>query len=131
MSGVAARKVVFAPDLIGGALVDPECARALEMWRDGVVMPVVSRELLRSYLRLLDRLGVTPRVLARWTLWFTSPGTAVFLEEEAEPAGNRPELRARTAGKAELVIYRETAPESRSDPTVLSAKEFLAKFGRP
>lgn len=129
MSGVA-RKVVFAPNLIGGALIDSDCAGVLEMWRDGFLLPVVSRELLRCYLRLLDTLGVPPRLLTQWTLWFTSPSNSLFVEA---PSPGPPEgdlLSRAAAGHAEFIIQHTNFSLKAVHVPLISAKDFLSRFRR-
>lgn len=128
MSGSAAPRVVFAPDLIGGALFHPECQLVLERWRDGALLPVVSRELLHRYLKLLDALGLPPRLLKKWALWLTSPERSLFIEETPALGIGTTDLVFQTAsaGAAEVIIYNEIkGANSATVPLMISAKEFL------
>lgn len=80
MTAAKIRKVVFAPDVIGGAFVDLHCRRVLENWRDGQLMPVTNRELLAEQLRILRRLGLSTELLKRWAYWLASPEKNIFME---------------------------------------------------
>lgn len=77
----AAPRVVLAPNLLGGCFHDSDQFRVLELWRDGRLQPVVNRQLLIRYLRLLSRLGVPPDLLRRWTRWFTAPEKSFYLRD--------------------------------------------------
>ena len=135
MSGPAARKVVFAPDLLGGAFIDPEAQLVLQKWRDGLLLPVVSRELLRHYLKLLDALGLPSRLLKQWTLWLTSPETSLFLEEPLPATASTVDLLLRTASAApaEFIICNATPPNlpAARKPQFISAAAFLKSTSHP
>ena len=75
------KKVVFAPDILVAALFDARARQIVNQWRDGEIMPVVTRELLVLYLRALAKAGLSPDLLHKWSLWLTTPGKAVFLEQ--------------------------------------------------
>lgn len=122
------RLVVLAPDVPVRGIYSPDCRRILELWRDGVLRPVVSSTLLRFYSKLLVEVGVPRDVLRNWLLWFTSPQRSLFLkqvgEEEADWRADC-ETAARL-GHAEAVIVGSTARCNTETPEHwLTAKEFL------
>ncbi|HEX7862372.1 MAG TPA: hypothetical protein VF773_18690 [Verrucomicrobiae bacterium] len=103
------RKVVFAPDVLVAALFDPRARHLVNEWRDGQIVPVVTRELLVLYLRTLAGAGLTPELLHKWSLWLTTPGKAIFIEQNGTAARNHFELcRAiAEAQNAEVVTTRQ------------------------
>ena len=74
------RKVVLAPDLLLRALFDPRARETLNLWRDGLIVPVVTRELLLLYLRTLRQAGVGPELVRKWSLWLTAADKTIYLE---------------------------------------------------
>lgn len=84
----APRLVVFTPEFIGQSLVDDTCAAVLVHWRNRVIRPVVCRELLLRYLKLLRQLGLTDRLIQRWAWWFTHPTAARIVEGHAGDPSN-------------------------------------------
>ena len=80
------RKVVLGPDILVAALFDARARQIVNRWRDGEIMPVVTRELLVAYLRALARAGLSPDLLQKWSLWLTTPGKVFFLEQSGNGA---------------------------------------------
>jgi hypothetical protein len=78
LSDPSATKVVFAPDLIGAALVDSDARKVFNLWRDGALTVVTNRELVALHLRCLKNLGLSPTLLSRWALWLSDSTRAVF-----------------------------------------------------
>lgn len=78
---MSARKVVFAPDILVSALYDPRARDILNRWRDGQILPVVTRDLLLIYLRALGKAGLTPELIRKWSLWLTSPGRSLYIDD--------------------------------------------------
>ena len=74
------RKVVLAPDLLLRALFDPRARNVLNQWRDGLIVPVVTRELLVLYLKKLRQVGLGPELVRKWSLWLTSAEKAIYLD---------------------------------------------------
>ena len=74
------RKVVFAPNLIAAALLDPFARRVLERWRDGEFLVVMNRDLLTAHLRELKHIGLPPHLIKRWAYWLSSPEKTDFLQ---------------------------------------------------
>ena len=60
---------------------DQECLRLLRRWRDGEVIPVISRELLRDYVRHLNKIGCPDEILKWWIIWLTHPRRSWYLAE--------------------------------------------------
>lgn len=81
MSEPSVTKIIFAPDLIGAAFVDPNARKVLELWRDGALKAVTNRELIAAHLRCLKNLGLSPALLSRWALWLSDSSKAVFESE--------------------------------------------------
>jgi hypothetical protein len=75
------RKVVFAPDILIASLYDAEARTILYQWRDGMVVPVVTRDLLLLYLRTLRQAGLEPELVRKWSLWLTAAGRAIYRED--------------------------------------------------
>jgi|SRR5687767_11275522 len=78
------RRVVLAPDLLLCALYDARARAILNEWRDGLILPIITRELLLLYIRTLNQAGLTQELIRKWSLWFTTPGKSLYLEN-AEP----------------------------------------------
>jgi hypothetical protein len=77
----APRRVVFAPDVLIASLYDAEARTMLHQWRDGAIVPVVTRDLLLLYLRTFRQVGLGPELVRKWSLWFTGPDKAVYRED--------------------------------------------------
>jgi hypothetical protein len=75
------RKVVLAPDIFVAALYDSRARAILHQWRDGEIVPVVTRELLLLYLRTLSQAGLNPDLIRKWSLWLTVK--SLYLENSA------------------------------------------------
>jgi hypothetical protein len=52
----------------------------LNGWRDGLIVPVVTRELLVLYLKTLRQVGLGPELVRKWSLWLTAADKTVYLE---------------------------------------------------
>jgi hypothetical protein len=78
------RRVVLAPDVLLCALYDPRARAILNEWRDGLILPIVTRELLLLYVRTLNQAGLNTDLIRKWSLWLTTPGKSLYLEN-AEP----------------------------------------------
>ena len=105
--------VVVAPDIVGKGLLAPRCRSVLERWRDGGVRPVVTVALLRVYLRLLRRLGVSDPILLRWLLWFTAEDKSTFLHGSADGPTALFEILCDAAvrGHADVILSSHGPPE--------------------
>jgi hypothetical protein len=104
------KEVVFAPDLIGAAFIDPNARAVLEQWRDGAFRVVVNRELLVLHLKALRELGLGAELIKRWSLWFTSPEKTIFVSDENGSSPGTIELCekvSRAASGAEIVCWRK------------------------
>jgi len=114
----AAEKVVLAPDVLARSFFDPACWRVLTLWRDGRIRPVVTRELLGEYARLLRNLGFPLAILRQWVLWFTHAEKSVYLEPQSSPSDASPDPCARAAqlGEAVLVISAAVKPPPQNAP---------------
>ncbi|MGZ8938575.1 MAG: hypothetical protein ACXW32_05120 [Limisphaerales bacterium] len=77
------RKVVLAPDIFVAALYDARARAILHQWRDGEILPVVTRDLLLLYLRTFSQAGLTSDLIRKWSLWFTAPAKSLYLENFA------------------------------------------------
>jgi hypothetical protein len=77
------RRVVLAPDVLVCAFYDPRAREILNQWRDGLILPVVTRELLLLYVRTLNQAGLTHELIRKWSLWLTTPGKSLYLENAA------------------------------------------------
>jgi hypothetical protein len=75
------RKVVLAPDILVAALFDQRAREILNQWRDGAILPVVTRELLLLYLKTLRQAGLTADLVRKWSLWLTSGDKTIYLED--------------------------------------------------
>ena len=71
-------RVVFTPEFLARGLSDPACIHVLHAWRDGAIQPIVSRELVVEYARVLGLLGLDAQLVRRWLWWFGSAERAVF-----------------------------------------------------
>ena len=79
----APRKVVLAPDIFVAALYDARARAILHEWRDGEILPVVTRELLLLYLRTFSQAGLSTDLIRKWSLWLTAPAKTLYLENSA------------------------------------------------
>lgn len=75
------QRAVIAPEALIRSFFDAECRSVLEYWREGRIRLVVTRSLLRRYLKLLATMGVGQDLLRRWVAWFTSLEKVVYLPE--------------------------------------------------
>lgn len=77
------RKVVLAPDILVAALYDGRARAVLHQWRDGEILPVVTRELLLLYLRTFSQAGFSSDLVRKWSLWLTAPSKTLYLDNGA------------------------------------------------
>ncbi|MDA1275725.1 MAG: hypothetical protein O2960_17030 [Verrucomicrobia bacterium] len=80
-AGLPPPRVVLAPNLIGRSFFDSSSLRVLEYWRDGRITPVVNRDLLLRYLKMLRALGASDSTTRRWLWWFTAAEKTLYLKE--------------------------------------------------
>jgi hypothetical protein len=124
-------KAVIAPDLLAGAFFDPICRRVLTQWRNGLLKPVLNRELLIAYLKILHKLGLRPEDIQRWTAWFTSNSKVVYLGDLIAQAASGWELcRAVASAELECAIISWRLPEdqNRVDSSIIfTADEWIRK----
>ena len=128
--------VVLAPEVLAKSLHDPHCQKVFELWRDGIIRVVVTRELLVTYLGLLKALGVPDEVLRRWAVWFTAETKSTVLLDSAPGRGGLSNSLedAAVLGKAEAILY-EMVPTSgapsdstgRDEVPRRTVKDFLAR----
>jgi predicted nucleic acid-binding protein len=72
------------------SMTDPDSRKLLLHWRDGKIRPVVSRELLKYYLRQLEKAGCSTALMRWWSLWFTNSERSLYLPKiEKEPRDTR------------------------------------------
>ena len=123
------RPLVFAPDFLGIALIDPAGLRILNLWRDGRLQPVVNRPLLLSYFRVFRTLGLPDLLVRRWAWWLVSPPQSRFLAELSEPVLSTMALCAVLARKtgAGWIVHSGTVyhPENLDAGTVGEAPWIL------
>lgn len=106
------------------------------MWRDGHIRPVVTRSLLKRYLKILDNLGVPKPYLDWWVLWLTAPEKSLYLETDRILKGEVPELclEAARAGSCIWIISKwnrwlEKPGENTEDvPRWIGPTDFLSNF---
>jgi hypothetical protein len=122
-------QVVFAPDLVGRALIDADAAAVLRLWRDDVLRPVLNRPLLTRYLKLFRGLGLGEKQIRRWAWWFTSTAKVTFVANVASTPVPLPDLcndLVRQSG-AHCVIHGGTLNLPVAKTKWLTASEFLAQ----
>lgn len=78
--------VVFSPDLVGRALVDPDALAVLQLWREERLRPALNLDLMRRYLRLLGKMGLPAVLLRRWGWWFGSAQKCLPIQLDTDPA---------------------------------------------
>jgi len=69
---------VIAPDVLGKSFHDSACWAVMEAWRDSKFTAHVDDRLLKQYLRLLQRLGLTKDLLRNWASWLTSAPNVLY-----------------------------------------------------
>jgi hypothetical protein len=101
------RIVVIAPDVIVKSFVVAECREILNHWRDGAIVPAVTRELLVCYLRALRGVGLPDGQLRRWASWFTAREKAKFIKQPgaAQASLNAILLDAAVRGNATCILF--------------------------
>ena len=78
----APEKIILHPDVIGLSFFDPVCLEVLKHWRDGKILPVVSRDLLQNYFKLLHSLGIPQFLIRRWGWCFTAIEKSLYLKQD-------------------------------------------------
>ena len=107
------RKVVLAPDVLIAALYDPRARDILNQWRDGQIVPVVTRELLVLYLRTFNQAGLPPDLIRKWSLWLTTTPRIIYLEDK---------LPSNSASMTGLHLCREVARLNHAELATLNGK---------
>ncbi|MBX3176144.1 MAG: hypothetical protein KF886_02170 [Candidatus Hydrogenedentes bacterium] len=77
--------VVLAPDVIIRGFVASDFREVLIHWRDGAIIPAVTRELLVYYLKALRVAGIPDSQLRRWAIWFTAREKTRFMAQPGDP----------------------------------------------
>ncbi len=72
-------RVAIDPCVFAHELARPGERPVCCAWRDGSIVPVVTRRILNHTLGLLRSLGLTRELLQRWALWLTHRETAEVL----------------------------------------------------
>ena len=109
------RKVIFAPNLIAAALLDPFARRVLERWRDGEFLVVMNRDLLTAHLRELKRIGLPPHLIKRWAYWLSDKTD--FLQLDLPPQKSPIHLcetLAKTSHATAIICWKLPAPKATS-----------------
>ena len=117
------RKVVFAPNLIAAALLDPSARRVLERWRDGEFLVVMNRDLFTAHLRELKHIGLPPHLIKRWAYWLSSPEKTDFLQTDLPPQKSLItlcETLAKTSAATAIICWKLSA--QRTSPLWKTAK---------
>lgn len=106
----APRKVVLAPDIFVAALYDARARAILHQWRDGEILPVVTRELLLLYLRTFSQAGLTSDLIRKWSLWLTAPAKSLYLENsESLQSTGLALCREIASGNSAEILYLRAA----------------------
>ena len=120
--------IVLAPEILAKSFHNSQCKKVLELWRDGSLRPIITRDLLIAYLRLLKALRIPDEILRRWTQWFTATSKSTVLRD-ANPDQQQPaNLLADAAqrGNAETILYVDIPPAaSATDPPRQTVTKFL------
>ena len=122
------RMVVIAPDVIMKSFVIEECRETLNCWRDGAMVPAVTRELLVYYMRALRGVGLPDGQLRRWATWFTAGEKANFMPQlGTDQACLRAILMdAAVRGGATCILFAGPVFESPASPVPwVGVAEFL------
>jgi hypothetical protein len=125
--------VVLSPDLFAASFFDPNCRKVIMLWRDGAIIPLVNRELLVVYLRILNKFGLPPHQMKVWTKWFTSAAHAEYFQDVATQDASWDSLcetlASRRAG-SRIVCWRKPndSGQCRANPWI-TANEFLQATG--
>ncbi len=85
-------RVVLTPELLVRAFIEPDCLGVLQQWRDGRLVPVISRGLALHYTKLLKKTGLDSVQLRRWLWWFSDGERAEFLPDSNSPPGSTASL---------------------------------------
>lgn len=108
-------RLILGPDVLARAFTDDACRRMLFEWRDGRILPVVTRPLLRYYLRVLRGLGLSDRQLRRWVMWFTADSKVVHAtttEDETPPGMSAHMASTSKATGWTMVVTRLSRPST-------------------
>ena len=128
MADEGRRIVVLAPDVVVKSFVVAECRDVLNRWRDGAIVPVVTRDLLVYYLRGLRGAGLPDEHLRRWAAWFTAREKARYIAQPGSAPTSQREilLEAAVRGNATCIITAGPAVDSPGTPVpMIGAAEFL------
>jgi hypothetical protein len=129
---VTPRPVIFSPDLLAASLFDLNCRKVILRWREGSVTPVLNRELLILYLRLLGQAGVSAELLKAWTCWLTSPEWTRYLHDvttnERAPKALCNNLATRVPG-VEILCWSKQSDAGNGSLLWRTANEFLESSG--
>ncbi len=124
-----ALRVILGPDVLARAFTDDACRRVLFAWRDGRIRPVVTRPLLRYYLRVLRGLGLSERQTRRWMLWFTVESKAMQAAQadEPQPGVSVCMASAAQATRGTVVVTRLERPPGLATATLWQIPEELVE----
>jgi hypothetical protein len=131
MNGAPPRIVVFAPDLVLAALFDPTARQVLEAWRDGRIKPVIDRELLLAYLKMLRKAGLTSELLRHWAAWFTNKEASIYIESDENSQTGiiaRCDTIASLGSAAEIICFRIPQRPNPGLVTWKTAEQWAAKM---
>lgn len=126
-------RVVWTPDVLARAFFEEPAAAALRAWRDGRIQPVIHRDLLGRYFRVLRQLGLPEVLLRRWGWWFAAPTRARLDAIPFDPGLTLAEVCDRLAGRhpPHWVVSGDTAAAPPNpQATWLSPEAFLERLPR-
>ena len=82
------RSFILDFSVVLSRMTDPDCRELLLHWRDGKIRPVVSRGLLKYYLRQLEDIGCSTALMRWWSLWLTNSERSLYLPELEKESGD-------------------------------------------
>jgi len=123
-------RIILAADVFARAFVDPPSKAVLDFWRDGMVTPIVTWDLLQRYLRVLRKLGLPDESLRQWTMWFTARGKTMCLLEPRQCAASTLEglANAIKVGRPAVVVSGLPYPETCASVPWLKPEAFVRKW---
>jgi hypothetical protein len=120
--------VVIAPDVVGNSFFVPECKAVLDLWRDGGITPIVTRDLLVRYVKVLRGLRIPDSLIRTWILWLTAEGKSLHLPDVVTGGKTTQQAlleAARSGGATSIVSNREDSSEGGAEFVWTTADEFV------
>ena len=126
------KRVILTPELLLSGLKDASSVHVLNAWRDGLLKPVLNRELMVCYTQGLRAAGLKSEYLRPWIWWLSDPEKSDFLSQLKTECSNATSLCEHLFGSsgADAILHSDSFQPSPNHEKVkwMSASIYLQTY---